>query len=53
MTMWKRLKSLFLPRNPGRDLASIRVRRDRQRIRARCDEMRINAGLPPVRWPEL
>ena len=40
--------SLFR-RNPGHDLAMIRVRNDRTRILARARQLREEMGLPPVK----
>ena len=47
--MIARLAKLFAPRNPGRDLAMIRVRNDRERIHAVARSIREAKGLPPVK----
>ena len=41
--------NLFARRNPGRDLAMIRVRNDRARIHAVARSIREAKGLPPVK----
>lgn len=46
-----KLPNWLKPRNPGRELALIGHRRQRDNVRARVDEMRANMGLEPVRWP--
>ena len=45
------LLDLFKRPNPGRELALIGQRQQRERVRARVDELRKQMGLPPVCWP--
>ena len=49
------LRALNLRRdhNPGRDLAALRIRREKQAKRDRVDQMRRELGLRPVKWPPL
>lgn len=47
--MIPRFLARFLTKpNPGRDLAMIRVNREREKIRAKAREMRAAMGLPPL-----
>ena len=47
LTRWLAREGWGGTRNPGRDLAMIRVRNDRAFIRAKAREMRAELGLPP------
>ena len=46
------LLDLFKRPNPGRELALIGQRQQRERVRARVDELREQMGLPAVKWPK-
>lgn len=48
---WLKRKPAPEPVNPGAALAKIGKQQRRALVHAKADEMRVNAGLPPVKWP--